>query len=104
MPPLPSKLKQKGNPNRCSRRKGSRKNLAIEFQFRKSRNNFESSFDSFYRYGVVKFNQCYISVAETEVEFVSVLTSELGLSMMELIGYRGNPFKAKLCDKGNVLQ
>ena len=32
-----------------------------------------------------------ISVAETDEEFVSVLQSELGLSMMELIDYRGNP-------------
>ena len=41
-PPLPLNMKQKGNPNRCSGRKGSRKNSAVEFQFRKSRNKFES--------------------------------------------------------------
>ena len=100
MPPSSLKMKQKGNPNRYSRRKGSRKNLAVEFQFLKSQNNFNSSFNSFYRYGVV----FQISVAETDKEFVSVLTSELGLTKMELIGYRRNLFKAKLCEKGNVLQ
>ena len=60
MPPPPLKMKQKVYPKRCSRRKESRENLVVEFQFGKSRNNFESSFNSFYRYRVVKFHQCLL--------------------------------------------
>ena len=41
-PPLPLNMKRKGKPNRCSGRKGSRKNSAVESQFRKSPDNFES--------------------------------------------------------------
>ena len=60
-PPLLN-MKQKGNPNRCSRKKGNRENIAVEFQFRKSQNNFELSFNSFYHYGVLKFDQCLLVV------------------------------------------
>ena len=58
LPPL--KIKQKGHPNRCSTKKVSRENSEVEFQFRKSWNDFESSFNSFYCYGAVKFDQCLL--------------------------------------------